>query len=176
MMANTDYLKPIARSEVTVTEGVSWDMIGSISDKDEYGARTSDPLVAIHKMADLAGKKVTNMLIWSNFTNADIQNNTGIVGIEVKVYAKKYGRVVDKTVQLYKDSTLIGTNKALASIKNTITYGSSTDLWDTTGLVLTSAPFSLNGLSVAVQMASGEMPHNDSCIIDTVHMKVHYST
>jgi hypothetical protein len=176
MMANTDYLKPIARSEVTVTEGVSWDMIGSISDIDEYGPRTSDPLVAIHKMADLAGKKVTNMLIWSNFTNEDIQNNTGIVGIEVKVYSKKYGRVIDKTVQLYKDSALIGTNKAQASVKNTITYGSSTDLWDTTGLVLTSAPFSLNGLSVAVQMASGEMPHNDSCIIDTVHMKVHYST
>ena len=106
-----------------------------------------------------------------------------ICGIEVKIERKASGlgilgaSVRDNIVQLVKNGSAIGTNKATAAnwtgSKVTTTYGGSSDLWGTTW---TSADVNNSnfGLSFSAELRSGAAGLFLSADIDNVTITVYY--
>lgn len=95
-----------------------------------------------------------------------------ISGIELRLTARRAGRIVDETVQLYMGNGIVGENKATLSIDHTKTYGSPTDKWGIEDLSILD-PMDLS-FGVVIRLQSHPAwPHRDPAFIDCVELRIH---
>lgn len=95
---------------------------------------------------------------------------TTLTGIEVVLNARRAGRIIDHTVQLCKNSELIGENLASLIIDPEKTYGGSNILWGTN---LSLSDIDENFGIVLRFKAHPKWPHRDSIFIDGLKMRLH---
>lgn len=114
----------------------------------------------------------------------NFQFNTGdlpdaITGIELRIDAQRYGRVVDDTVCLVYNGEVISENKTnLSAIReghltngNIQTYGGMFDNW---GVELTPEMLANGSFGVLLRFASNPLyPHKDSIEVFRILIKVH---
>jgi len=120
--------------------------------------------------------------------------NTGkpVTGIELQLNIQRSARIQDLLIQLTLNGQLIGDNYAsgvnvvqsdmytgdftipLHPVGDLNVYGSSTDLWGTTGL--TSADIANPTFGVAVSFSSNPIyPHRDICYLDQASLRITYA-
>lgn len=102
-----------------------------------------------------------------NFVNIP----TVINGIEVRINARRYGRITDETIQLCLNNILIGESRANLQVDPTKVYGSSTDLWSTTisNIDISDPTF---GLIIRFQ-SHPHWPHRDTAFLESIEMRIH---
>jgi len=169
-MAQTLFVGPSTVTQTAGTDTVSWDLDSGMTPHTQDGncCGTTEPLRAVSMTTGLTGQRQTHMLLWSGW---DLGSVSGTVnGIELRVCAEKSSRVRDSVIQLYRNGSLIGNNRADSTAGDDHVYGSSTDLW---GTALTAAD--LQTLQVAVTYQSGEVPHSDHAYVDTVQLRITYT-
>ena len=95
-----------------------------------------------------------------------------ILGIEVQFNSIRGNRVQDYLVQLVINDALVGDNIADPSTDNLKTYGSSTNLWNSSiALIDMSNPT----FGVAISLRSNVLtPHSDLGYLDQVRMRITY--
>lgn len=149
--------------------GVDWTNPGNV-----YVTDGTDATVTLNEAAPLS-----DYLNASDF-DFSISADDTIVGIEVSVrryYSNSGGYLCDLGVQLLKDGSRVGSDKATATewatAYETITYGGPTDLWGTTWM-----PADINekgfGISYAVKQFNSDGFPMDNCTgrIDSISIKI----
>ena len=115
----------------------------------------------------LTDRTESGLLEYSSY-RTHAQPTGTLTGIELLVYAHKQSRVLDLTVQLKLDGTLIGNNRASDSADGYAVYGGTADMWGTT-ITLSSMPT----LSVILQYQSNKtIPHRDTVYVDTAWLRL----
>lgn len=116
---------------------------------------------------------IENKTYYLRITNFSFQNvpNT-ISGIEVRVKAQRYGRVVDDTVQLCLNGKDIGENKADLVVKPEKLYGGSQDLWGIDTLTKSDIENITFGVIIRFK-AHPNWPHKDPVFVDSVEMRIY---
>jgi hypothetical protein len=96
-----------------------------------------------------------------------------ILGIEVKFNSLRVNRVQDYIVQLVLNGALVGDNIADPITDNLKTYGSPTNIWNSS-IALTDVSNATFG--VAISLRSNVLtPHSDLGYLDQVRMRITYS-
>lgn len=91
-----------------------------------------------------------------------------ISGIELRLTARRAGRITDETIQLCSNSVLIGENRANLSVDPTKVYGGSSDLWSASGITVDAT------LGVVVRFQSHpHYPHKDSAYLQALELRIH---
>lgn len=93
-------------------------------------------------------------------------------GIEVRLSARRSGRIVDDTIQLCLDNNLIGDNQATAYISPLKIYGSENSLWGLENISKSDLQQSSFGVIVRFQ-SHPNWPHKDAAFIDAVEIRIH---
>lgn len=123
--------------------------------------------IARSPKADLKNK--TYFLKITNFTFNQLPSS--LSGIEVRIKARRYGRATDDTIQLVKNDTVIGDNKASLSIHPEKLYGGVSDLWGT-NLTISDITDSTFGILIRFK-SHPDWPHKDPILVDSVEMRIH---
>lgn len=114
-------------------------------------------------------KNKTYFLKLTNFNFKNIPPT--LSGIELKLTTKRFGRIVDDTIQLYLNDKEIGENKALLSSDPTIIYGNLNDTWKTS---LTINDVQNKNFGILLKFKSHPFwPHKNGMFIDAVEMRIH---
>lgn len=95
-----------------------------------------------------------------------------VSGIEVRVSARRYGRVVDDTVQLCLNNTEIGQNKAEITTLPTVVYGGTDDMWGAGSLTVNNVLDSTFGVILRFQ-SHPNWPHRSPMYLDAVEIRIH---
>lgn len=140
---------------------ISWD-IQSIS--------TTSPLYHIARSPKYNLKSKTYFLTFSEFNFTGLPDT--LTGIELRLTARRRGRVMDETIQLCLDNNLIGDNKASRSLDVTKLYGSENDLWNTENLSITDISSPTFGVKLRFQ-SHLDWPHQDPILIDAVELRIY---
>jgi len=115
---------------------------------------------------DIKNKTYYLKLTGFNFSNLP----ESISGIELRITAQRYGRVVDDTIQLILNDEEVGTNHASLPIHVTKVYGGQADLWNTE---LNFTDVSNNSFGVLLRFkAHPSWPHSSPMFIDSVEMRI----
>jgi hypothetical protein len=157
----------VANPDVVTQEhtGINWEQNENAKISDNNRARSKlDP------------SQVTNILEVTDF-DLGVPSTAIITGIEVKIEKKadSYAYAEDKTVKLIKAGSIVGANYAssdhFSTTDTVISYGSATDLWDTTW-----TPVQVNSSTFGVAFAAtrGGTIHDKYVYVDSVQVKVHY--
>lgn len=101
-----------------------------------------------------------------NFVNIPVT----LSGIEVKLSARRSGRIVDDTIQLCLGDNLVGDNLATLTADSDKTYGDSISLWGTS---LTMGDINTNFGLILRFKAHPKWPHKDSIFIDSIQIRLH---
>ena len=191
MMLTTSFYNPRVKSNVTIHNDVTHqDSIDWIN-QGSSGAMTSKPL---HTISGIWMEKFlsTTSQLWC--TEYNIPNVAGTVqGIEFKLVMERYSRVEDLLIQLTLNGELIGENRAstinptvanmytadtfeppVEAPGNDYTYGSTTDMWGTTGL--TSADIADPTFGIVVSFKSNvAIPHRDLAYLYQLGIRITYA-
>jgi hypothetical protein len=169
-MAQTAFIAPTTVTQLAGTDTVAWDLDSGMTPHTQDGncCGTTEPLRAVSMPTGLTGQRQTHMLLWSGWNLSSVSGT--VMGIELRVHAEKSSRVQDHVIQLYRNGSLIGANRASSTAGDDHVYGSSTDTW---GTALTVAD--LATLQVAVTYQSGALPHSDHAYVDTVQLRITYT-
>lgn len=95
-----------------------------------------------------------------------------ITGIEVRVSARRYGRVVDDTIQLCRNDSEIGENKAELTTLPAVIYGGAEDLWGIGPLTASDLLDSTFGVTLRFQ-SHPNWPHRSPMYLDAVEIRIH---
>lgn len=95
-----------------------------------------------------------------------------IIGIEVKLTARRSGRIVDDTIQLCLDNNAIGENQATTYISPIKIYGAENNLWGLESIPRTNLLNSSFGVIIRFQ-SHPSWPHKDAAFIDAVEIRIH---
>jgi hypothetical protein len=96
---------------------------------------------------------------------------TQLTGIELKLTTKKFGRIVDDTIQLCIADKIIGENKATLEVNPVTIYGSFNDLWNTN---LSIDDIKNKDFGVVLKFKAHPFwPHKNGMFIDAVEMRIH---
>ena len=126
-------------------------------------------------------------------TNFNIPNTGGtVVGIEFQLKMQRAARIEDLVIQLVNNNQLIGNNYAstinpvqsdmytsefttpVNPVGDYNIYGSSTDLWGTTGL--TSSDIANTSFGIAISFKSNVIyPHRDLAYVSQVGLRITYA-
>ena len=148
----------------------SWDegnfVESRLADKRTLGI--SKPLyhIARSPKPDLRNNTYFLRLTGFNFVNLPAT----LSGIELKINARRAGRILDDTVQLFLTDSLVGDNLATLTSDPEQIYGGSASLWGTS---LTIADITLNFGVVLRFKAHPRWPHKDSIFIDSIGLRLH---
>lgn len=117
---------------------------------------------------DIRGKTFYLRAIGFNFLNLPDE----ILGIELKLTARRQGRVVDDTVQLCLNDEPISNNYAKPTTDPEYVYGGVSDLWDIENV---SPTVFLNGnFGVLLRFqAHPQWPHSSSLFVDSIELRIH---
>ena len=94
-----------------------------------------------------------------------------ITGITARLSMNRRGRITDQTIQLVKNSELIGDNKASLTLEPIKIYGGDTDLWATQSLTASDLQDPDFGIVLRFQ-SHPHWPHRDAAAIDTVELQI----
>lgn len=95
-----------------------------------------------------------------------------ITGIEVRVSARRYGRVVDDTVQLCMNDQAIGENKAELTTLPTVVYGGTADIWELGSITPIEILDPTFGLLLRFQ-SHPNWPHRSPIYLDAIEIRIH---
>lgn len=137
-----------------------------LTDKRTLGVTRPLYHIARSPKPDLRNNTYFLRLTGFNFVNLPAT----ITGIELKINARRAGRILDDTVQLFLTDSLIGDNLATLTSETEKTYGGITNLWGTN---LTIADINLNFGVVLRFKAHPRWPHRDSIFIDGIGLRLH---
>lgn len=151
---------------------IPWDenQFSLIKNSDGAGVKTLGALyhIARSPKLDLVTKTYFVRVTGFNFTNLP----ETISGIEVRLSAKRSGRVTDETVQLCLNETLIGENRATLNLNPIKIYGNSNDKWAVGSL--TSETVLNDSFGVVIRFQSHpQWPHRDAAYIDSIEIRIH---
>lgn len=94
-----------------------------------------------------------------------------ISGIELRLTTNRRGRIMDDTIQLVYNDQIIGNNKSITEVNNTMIYGSATDKWNTN---LTHEEVSNKNFGLLLRFKSHiKYPHSDPMFVNCVEMRIH---
>jgi hypothetical protein len=93
-----------------------------------------------------------------------------LTGIELKLNARRAGRILDHTVQLSLSNNLVGNNLATLTSEPEKTYVGASDLWNTE---LTVNDITSDFGVVLRFKAHPRWPHRDSIFIDSIQLRLH---
>jgi hypothetical protein len=111
----------------------------------------------------------TYFLRCTGFNFSNIPNS--ISGIEVRLTSNRFGRITDDTIQLCLNGEKIGENRANLSLDQIKTYGSNSDVWETT---LSANNIQNSSFGIVLRFKSHpNWPHKCSMLIDAVEIRVH---
>jgi hypothetical protein len=173
MTTTTAFLTPGTVTQVTDDNGIAWsNILGSI-DRDPSGVQYAVTSKELHTISGLWQERFaskTNQLWFTNFSFVPVGST--LYGIEVQFNSIRGNRVQDYLVQLVINDALVGDNIADPSTDNLKTYGSSTNLWNSSiALIDMSNPT----FGVAISLRSNVLtPHSDLGYLDQVRMRITY--
>ena len=173
MTTTTAFLTPGTVTQVTDDNGIAWsNILGSVG-RDQAGAQsavTSKELYTISGLWQERFASKTNQLWFTNFSFNPV--GTTLYGIEVELTATRGNRVQDYIVQLVLNGVLVGDNIADPITDNLKTYGSPTNLWNSS-IALTDVSNATFG--VAISLRSNVLtPHSDLGYLDQLRMRITY--
>jgi hypothetical protein len=96
------------------------------------------------------------------FRDFGIVNPGTVQGVELDLEITRLARVQDKTIQIWYNGQTVGRNRADLAAGDRHIYGGQNDLWDTTGIDVTSAGF---GFLIDLQ------PHTEYPSSNTVYLR-----
>ena len=135
------------------------------------------PIVYISNDGHAPRREKTWYITFTGFNITDITDP--INGIEVQTTVRRKGRIMDETVQLRFQDSMIGENKINYNlddlnhvpINNVMSYGGADDLWQAgiTAAMLQDPTF---GVTLRLQ-SHLYYPHKETVIIDSVQLRVY---
>jgi len=131
---------------------------------------TNGLLTHISRSPKLDIRSKTYFLQFSGFNFKNLP--AVLTGIEMKLTARRRGRIMDETVQLSIGNQLIGNNAASTSLDPITLYGGSTDLWSTQNFSLSNVLNNNFGVSIRLQ-SHINWPHRDAAFIDAVELRIY---
>lgn len=191
IMLTTSFYNPQVKSNVTIHNDVTHqDSIDWVNQPGSC-ATTSKPLYTISGLWMEKFLSNTSQL-WCTAYNIPNANRT-VQGIEFKLVMERYSRVEDLLIQLTLNGELIGENRAstinptvanmytadtfeppVEAPGNDYTYGSTTDMWGTTGL--TSADIADPTFGIVVSFKSNvAIPHRDLAYLYQLGVRITYA-
>jgi hypothetical protein len=122
----------------------------------------SDPTVNDIKMK-------TWYLVASGFNPTNVPAT--ISGLEVKLIAKRHGRITDDTVQIRVNGDIIGANKANAGLDAEKIYGGQTDDWGNYGI--DRSMFLMPSFGILLRFQSHpNWPHRAPVSVNSVSIRI----
>jgi hypothetical protein len=168
----TDWTPPTLISQYAEPGGeqvhIPWDLHGGnfvISPITTDGLLTH---IARSPKFDIRSKTYFLQLSGFNFKNLP----TVLTGIEMRLTARRRGRIMDETIQLSIGNQLIGNNVASSLLDPIMFYGGSTDLWSTQNFSLSNVLDNNFGVSIRLQ-SHINWPHRDAAFIDAVELRIY---
>jgi hypothetical protein len=145
----------------------------NVSDNDSLDRR---PLQTSKSLSHIARSPRTDLIDTTYYIRAtgfNFNNLPEIVqGIELRITARRGGRVSDDTIQLCLNNALIGENQATIEVAPILCYGNSTFLWAANEL--TSADLHNPTFGVDIRFKSHpQWPHRDAASIDAIEMRIY---
>jgi hypothetical protein len=137
---------------------------------DTQSISTTEPLYHIARAPKHDLKSKTYFLTFSGFNFIGLPDT--LTGIELRLTAKRRGRVMDETIQLCLDNNLVGDNKASRSLDVTKLYGGENDLWNTENLSITDITSPTFGVKLRFQ-SHPDWPHRDPILISAVELRIY---
>jgi hypothetical protein len=122
--------------------------------------------IARSPKTDLTNHSYFLRLTGFNFVNLPAT----LTGIELKLNARRAGRILDHTVQLSLSNNLVGNNLATLTSEPEKTYVGASDLWNTE---LTVNDITSDFGVVLRFKAHPRWPHRDSIFIDSIQLRLH---
>ena len=165
-MANTSFLFCTNISQTTGSGEIPWNLDPSPTSINSYCV-PSEPLTSFN------GKQTGQLNYRNFFNNNTIGNSVTIDGIEVKIESNKANRIIDSVIQLTKDGSLIGNNKAVTDSAVSHIYGGPTDKWGTT--LTYNDLITGTGVGVAIKYKSKAIPHKDICKVWNTKIRIYYT-
>jgi hypothetical protein len=195
MMTTTQFYNPTTitqvsiPNEVTGIPSIDWNFNSNIiADGAEAVTKTG-----LYTIPGLWMEKFLSNTSQLWCTRLGIPNRTGtIVGIELQLDVQRVARIEDLIIQLTLNGALIGDNRAstvnpvqsdmytgdftapLDPVGDSHIYGSSTDLWGTTGLTSTNIADSTFGVVVSFK-SNPIYPHRDLAYLSQVALRITYA-
>jgi len=155
---------------------IRWDDSDNFSSMDYVDGRyvkTMGDLVHLNRYpkGDIITKSYYLKIQGYNFSNLDSMMNS-ITGIEIRITAKRAGRIMDETVALCINDELKGENNAGLLVDPVTYYGSDSFLWKTKGITVQEVMDPTFGSIVRFQ-GHLQWPHRDAMMLDCVEMRIH---
>lgn len=144
-----------------------------VHDNDSLDRR---PLQSVRSLAHIArtpGTDITDTTYYVRATGFSFSVIPDIIqGIELRITARRVGRISDDTVQLCLDDVLIGENQASVLVAPVTTYGGPSSVWAATDL--TPADLTNPSFGVVVRLKSHpHWPHRDPASIDAIELRIY---
>lgn len=134
------------------------------------------PLVTSKDLQHIARSPKTDLkdkTYFLKFSQFNFENLPAIIsGIELRLSARRRGRITDETIQLYIDNSLLGENKASLILDPIKIYGGNDDKWGLETISVSSVANLNFGIVMRFQ-SHPKWPHKDSAIIDLVELRIH---
>ena len=186
------YSPSITSQYAEFDQHIQW-QAGVTNSFDERGRLITNPNTDLSNMTGTL-QSITPILYIANDGHAPLRqktwyvtftgfNITGITdpinGIAVQTSIRRKGRIMDETVQLTYQGTLMGENKINykldelnhAPVHNSMSYGGPTDLWEN---LITSTMIQDPTFGVTLRLQSHLFyPHKETVLIDSVQLMVY---
>jgi len=144
-----------------------------VSNNDSLDRR---PLQTSKALAHIARSPRTDLLDTTYYVRATGFNFNSIpdiiTGIELRISARRCGRVSDDTVQLCLNNELIGENQATIIVAPITYYGNPTSVWTATALVASDLLNLTFGVDIRFK-SHPHWPHRDAASIDAIEMRIY---
>lgn len=143
--------------------------LASINSSNNISLTTMGDLYRIARSPkhDLITKTYYLRLSRFNFSNLP----PTLSGIEMRLTGNRRGRIMDDTIQLCLNGSMIGDNKGKLDIMPITIYGSETDTWSSNLTIDNIADLSFG---VVLRFKSHiKWPHKDPMFIDCVELRIH---
>lgn len=152
---------------------VSWDDSDNFSQLKNFDQRSLNTVGALQHIARSPKHDIKNKTYYIRAKGFNFESLPSVLsGIEVRLNARRYGRVVDDTIQLLVNDVVSGNNKADLIIKPEKIYGGEVDLWGVENLSLADIQNSDFGIVLRFQ-CHPNWPHKDPILLDSVEIRIH---
>lgn len=173
----TPWTLPSTVSQYAETEAdsvhVAWDNFDNFSALKNLDLKSLGTIGYLEHISRSPKPDIKNKTWYLRATGFSFVNlPTTITGIEARVSARRYGRVVDDTVQLCFNGNSLGENQAELSTLPAIVYGSPTSNWGAGNLTLENLQDSSFGIIVRFQ-AHPHWPHRSPIYLDAIEIRIH---
>jgi hypothetical protein len=155
------------------THHISWDDTDDFASMKSRNGQSVGRMGQLEHIARSPKHDITNKTYFIRATGYNFKNLPSVVsGIELKVTARREGRVTDDTIQLCLNQEVIGDNRADLKINPIKVYGGETDLWGVDNITLSTLQDSSFGVVLRFK-SHPSWPHRSAAFIDSVEIRIH---